>query len=147
MSTTWYLRATCASILWAALASPTAVAQPGDAETPTGAQLTEQLQLVFNTAADSQRRAANLEGGMAALPNANAVGAVMNQYKSMVSWHAEDPTSEGNQLHSTLVMNVGGLGSQSEALAWIWQDSGWKLSNSSLCSLANKVTRSRSCTP
>ncbi|MGV0834419.1 hypothetical protein [Mycolicibacterium thermoresistibile] len=125
--------ATCAALLAAfVLGAPLAVAQP----TPSADQLTGQLQRVLDTSLSDEERAAELEGGMAAVPTANNIAGVINRYDAVMSWRVQDPVRNGDRVDAQLAVSIPLLGTRTHNIYWIDRDGAWKLSNASACVIA-----------
>ncbi|WP_264065900.1 hypothetical protein [Mycolicibacterium komossense] len=126
------------------LAGTPARAEPSTT-VPSPDQLTDQISVIFDINADKAYRASFLEAGDAALPVADAVGGPMAQHRSMVSMRIENPTLNGDQLDTQLVMSVMGIGAQRREMDWIEKGGTWKLSTRSLCSIYLETSRTSSC--
>lgn len=126
--------AVVAALLTAALiGAPLAAGQPA---TPSADQLTGQLQRVLDTSLPDQDRAAELEGGLAAVPTANNIAAVMDRYNSMMSWRVQNPTQGGDRVDAQLAVTIPLFGTRTHDIYWVGQDGSWKLSNASACVIA-----------
>ncbi|TFV58600.1 hypothetical protein E4P42_10915 [Mycobacterium sp. PS03-16] len=109
-----------------------AVAQPA----PSADQLTAQLQRVLNTSVGDAERAAELEGGMAAVPTANNIAAVMDRYGAVMSWRVQNPALNGDRLDAQLAVSIPIMGTRTHDIYWVNRDGAWKLSNPSACVIA-----------
>jgi len=112
-----------------ALAEPTPSA-------PSADQLTSQLQRVLNTSLSDSERAAELEGGLAAVPTANNIAGAMDRYSGVMSWKVQNPALDGNRLDAQLAVSVPVFGTRTHDIYWVDQDGKWKLSNPSACLIA-----------
>jgi hypothetical protein len=112
-----------------ALAEPTATV-------PSADQLTAQLKRVLNTSLSDSDRAAELEGGLAAVPTANNIAGAMDRYSGMMSWKVQNPALDGNRLDAQLAVSVPVFGTRTHDIYWVDQDGKWKLSNPSACLIA-----------
>jgi hypothetical protein len=102
----------------------------------TADQLTSQLQRVLNTSVSDQDRAADLEGGLAAVPTANNIAGVMDRYNSMMSWRVQNPALNGDRLDAQLAVTIPVFGTKAHNIYWVDQGGKWKLSNASACVIA-----------
>lgn len=133
---------TCAALLAAVflgaapaavfLGAPPAAAQP----TPSADQLTAQLQRVLDTLLPDETRAAELEGGLAAVPTANNIAGVINRYDAVMSWRVQNPVHNGDRLDAQLAVSIPLFGTRTHDIYWIEQGGRWKLSNASACVIA-----------
>jgi hypothetical protein len=112
-----------------ALAEPTATV-------PSADQLTAQLKRVLNTSLSDSDRAAELEGGLAAVPTANNIAGAMDRYSGMMSWKVQNPALDGDRLDAQLAVSVPVFGTRTHGIYWVDQDGKWKLSNPSACLIA-----------
>jgi hypothetical protein len=112
-----------------ALAEPTATV-------PSADQLTAQLKRVLNTSLSDSDRAAELEGGLAAVPTANNIAGAMDRYSGMMSWKVQNPALDGDRLDAQLAVSVPVFGTRTHDIYWVDQDGKWKLSNPSACLIA-----------
>jgi hypothetical protein len=103
---------------------------------PSADQLTSQLQRVLNTSLSDQERAAELEGGQAAVPTANNIAGVMNRYSGMMSWRVQNPTLNGDRVDAQLAVTIPVFGTREHQIYWVDQGGTWKLSNVSACVIA-----------
>jgi hypothetical protein len=142
---TMMLRPAMLAMLSTAVALVGATVARAEPSVPSADQLTTQVSMIFDLDTDRVQRASYLEAGDAALPMADTVAGPMNQHRSMVSIRVEDPTLDGKQLNSRLVMSVMGMGAQSRPLTWIERDGVWKLSTGSLCSIYTETSRTSNC--
>ncbi|CAJ1507750.1 hypothetical protein [[Mycobacterium] burgundiense] len=115
-----------------------ALADPAPA-VPTADQLTSQLQLVLNTGASDAQRAAELQGGQAAVPTANNIANQMNRYSALFDWRVQNPTLNGDRVDAQLAVSVPVMGTRTHDIFWVNQDGAWKLSNASACVIATQV--------
>ncbi|MCK0174527.1 MULTISPECIES: hypothetical protein [Mycobacteriaceae] len=115
------------------IAAPVAAAQPA---VPSADQLTAQLQRALNTSLSDEARAAELEGGLAAVPTANNIASVMDRYSSMMSWKVQNPVAAGDRVNAQLAVSIPVMGTRTHDIYWIDQDGSWKLSNVSGCVIA-----------
>jgi len=127
--------ASVALALFAALliGSPVAAAQPA---APSAEALSGQLQRALDTSLTDDERAAELEGGLAAVPTANNIAAVMDRYNSVMSWRVQNPVVDGDRVNAQLAVSIPMLGTRTHDIYWIDQDGAWKLSNASGCVIA-----------
>lgn len=114
--------------------APTAAAAPAAL---SAGELTAKLERVLNTGLPDGERAAELEGGLAAIPTANNIGNTMDTYASMFDWTVQNPSLAGDQLNAQLAVTVPLFGTRTHDIYWIDQDGTWKLSNASACVIAN----------
>lgn len=115
------------------LGAPVASAQPA---APSADQLTGQLQRALDTSLSDDARAAELEGGLAAVPTANNIAGVMDRYSSMMSWRVQNPVLDGDRVNAQLAVSIPVFGTRTHDIYWIQQDGSWKLSNASGCVIA-----------
>lgn len=131
-----FVAATASALVALGIAgAPVAAADP----TPgalSADELTGKLQRVLNTGLPDSERAAELEGGAAAIPTANNIGNQMNTYASMFDWGVQNPSLAGDQLNAQLAVTVPLFGTRTHNIYWIAQDGEWKLSNASACVIA-----------
>jgi hypothetical protein len=124
------LLAAAAAVL---IGAPVASAQPA---APSADQLTSQLQRALNTSLSNEERAAELEGGLTAVPTADNIAAVMDRYSSMMSWRVQNPVLNGDRVDAQLAVSIPVMGTRTHDIYWIDQDGSWKLSNASGCVIA-----------
>lgn len=115
-----------------------ATAEPLPA-TPSSDQLQSQLQKVLNRGLSDQERADELQGGLSAVPTANNIAGVIDQYSSMMSWRVENAALNGNQVDAQLAVTIPIFGTKTHQIYWVNQDGAWKLSNPSACVIAVDV--------
>ncbi|MGV9826953.1 hypothetical protein [Gordonia sp. NPDC003429] len=101
-------------------------------------QLNTKIKLILNTGAPRAARASELQAGERALPPVDAVANMLNVYRnSGFSYQVIGPvTQNGTTLNATLQMSLVGQGSRYRPLSWVWMDGKWKLSNTSVCTIA-----------
>jgi hypothetical protein len=107
--------------------------------TPSTEQLQAQLQKVLNRGLPDEERARELQGGLAAVPTANNIAGVMDQYSSMMSWQVQNATLNGDQVDAQLAVTIPVFGTKTHAIYWVNQDGTWKLSNPSACVIATQA--------
>ena len=107
--------------------------------TPTSEQLQSQLQKVLNRGLSDGERAGELQGGLAAVPTANNIAGVMDQYRSMMSWQVQNATLNGDQVDAQLAITIPVFGTKTHPIYWVNQDGAWKLSNPSACVIATQA--------
>ncbi|MBO0677768.1 hypothetical protein JRC04_09865 [Mycolicibacterium sp. S2-37] len=115
------------------IGTPVAAAQPA---APSADQLTAQLQRALNTSLSDEERAAELEGGLAAVPTANNIASVLDRYSSMMSWRVQNPVLSGDRVNAQLAISIPVMGTRTHDIYWVDQDGSWKLSNASGCVIA-----------
>jgi hypothetical protein len=103
---------------------------------PTAEQLQAQLQKVLNRSLPDAERAAELQGGLAAVPTANNIAGVMDQYSSMMSWRVQNANVSGDQVNAQLAVTIPIFGTKTHDIYWVNSDGAWKLSNPSACVIA-----------
>ena len=103
---------------------------------PSADQLTSQLQRVLNTSLSDSDRAAELEGGLAAVPTANNIAGAMDRYSGVMSWKVQNPALDGDRLDAQLAVSVPVFGTRTHDIYWVDQGGTWKLSNPSACLIA-----------
>lgn len=103
---------------------------------PTAEQLQAQLQKVLNRSLPDAERAAELQGGLAAVPTANNIAGVMDQYSSMMSWRVQNASASGDQVNAQLAVTIPIFGTKTHDIYWVNSDGAWKLSNPSACVIA-----------
>jgi len=103
---------------------------------PSAEQLQAQLQKVLNRSLPDAERAAELQGGMAAVPTANNIAGVMDQYSSMMSWRVQNANTSGDQVDAQLAVTIPIFGTKTHDIYWVNSDGAWKLSNASACVIA-----------
>jgi hypothetical protein len=113
-----------------------ALAEPTP-QVPSAEQLTSQLQRVLNTSLSDSDRAAELEGGMAAVPTANNIAGVMDRYNGVMSWKVQNPSVAGDRLNAQLAVSIPVFGTKTHNIYWVDQGGAWKLSNPSACVIAH----------
>ncbi|CAN5530293.1 hypothetical protein BH11ACT6_BH11ACT6_06230 [soil metagenome] len=106
---------------------------------PSSEQLQSQLQKVLNRGLSDEERASELQGGLAAVPTANNIASVMDQYSSMMSWRVENATLNGDQVDAQLAVTIPIFGTKVHPIYWVNQDGAWKLSNPSACVIATQA--------
>ncbi|MGV9860736.1 hypothetical protein ACWDTD_19075 [Gordonia sp. NPDC003425] len=101
-------------------------------------QLNTKIKLILNTGAPRAARASELQAGERALPPVDTVANMLNVYRnSGFSYQVIGPvTQNGTTLNATLQMSLVGQGSRYRPLSWVWMDGKWKLSNTSVCTIA-----------
>ncbi|MET0898712.1 MAG: hypothetical protein ABWY45_12445 [Mycobacterium sp.] len=104
--------------------------------TPSSEQLQSQLQKVLNRSLGDEERAGELQGGLAAVPTADNIAGVMDQYSSMMSWQVQNATLNGDQVDAQLAVTIPVFGTKTHPIYWVNQDGAWKLSNPSACVIA-----------
>lgn len=119
--------------------APVAAADPTP-PVPSADQLTAKLQRAVNLGLSDSERAAELEGGAAAIPTANGIGGVMDQYSSMFNWNVQNPALNGNQVDAELSVSIPLMGTKTTPIYFVPVDGTWKLSNPSACAIAQNVT-------
>ena len=107
--------------------------------TPSSEQLQSQLQKVLNRGLSDEERASELQGGLAAVPTADNIASVMDQYRSMMSWQVQNATLNGNQVDAQLAVTIPVFGTKTHSIYWVNQDGAWKLSNPSACVIATQA--------
>lgn len=107
--------------------------------TPSSEQLQSQLQKVLNRSLGDEERAGELQGGLAAVPTANSIAGVMDQYSSMMSWQVQNATLNGDQVDAQLAVTIPVFGTKTHPIYWVNQDGAWKLSNPSACVIATQA--------
>jgi hypothetical protein len=112
---------------------------------PSSDQLQSQLQKVLDQGLPDDVRAAELQGGLAAVPTANNIAGVIDRYSSMMSWRVENAALNGNQVDAQLAVTIPIFGTKTHQIYWVNQDGAWKLSNPSACVIAVDVAGT-SCT-
>jgi len=115
--------------------SGVALAEPTP-QVPSADQLTSQLKRVLNTSISDSDRAAELEGGLAAVPTANNIAGAIDRYSGMMSWKVQNPSLDGDRLDAQLAISVPVLGTRTHDIYWVQQGGTWKLSNPSACLIA-----------
>ncbi len=95
-----------------------------------------QLQKVLNRSLPDAERAAELQGGLAAVPTANNIAGVMDQYSSMMSWRVQNASQRGDQVDAQLAVTIPIFGTKTHDIYWVNSDGAWKLSNPSACVIA-----------
>lgn len=103
---------------------------------PSAEQLHAQLQKVLNRSLPDAERAAELQGGLAAVPTANNIAGVMDQYSSMMSWRVQNASQRGDQVDAQLAVTIPIFGTKTHDIYWVNSDGAWKLSNPSACVIA-----------
>lgn len=103
---------------------------------PSAEQLQAQLQKVLNRSLPDAERAAELQGGLAAVPTANNIAGVMDQYSSMMSWRVQNASLRGDQVDAQLAVTIPIFGTKTHDIYWVNSDGAWKLSNPSACVIA-----------
>ena len=103
---------------------------------PSSEQLQAQLQKVLDRGLSDEERAGELQGGLAAVPTANNIASVMDQYSSMMSWQVQNATLNGDQVDAQLAVTIPVFGTKTHPIYWVNQDGSWKLSNPSACVIA-----------
>jgi hypothetical protein len=103
---------------------------------PSAEQLQAQLQKVLNRSLPDAERAAELQGGLAAVPTANNIAGVMDQYSSMMSWRVQNANVSGDQVNAQLAVTIPIFGTKTHDIYWVNSDGAWKLSNPSACVIA-----------
>jgi hypothetical protein len=103
---------------------------------PSAEQLQVQLQKVLNRSLPDAERAAELQGGLAAVPTANNIAGVMDQYSSMMSWRVQNASQRGDQVDAQLAVTIPIFGTKTHDIYWVNSDGAWKLSNPSACVIA-----------
>lgn len=120
-------------------AAGTAQPQP-QSSTPaplTAGQLNTKVGIVMNTNASDAVRAAELEGGQQALGSVNAVAQMLSVSGAGFSYKIVEPVAQnGTTLNARLQMSLIGNGSRYRDLSWVWAGDKWKLSNRSVCVIA-----------
>lgn len=106
---------------------------------PDADQLTAQLRRVLDTGTPDAQRAAALQGGRAAVPTADNIGAALDRYGSVVSWSVQNPALHGDRLDAQLAVSIPLLGTRTHDIYWVPGDGDWKLSNASACVIATQV--------
>jgi len=104
---------------------------------PSAEQLQAQLQKVLNRSLPDAERAAELQGGLAAVPTANNIAGVMDQYSSMMSWRVQNASQRGDQVDAQLAVTIPIFGTKTHDIYWVNSDGAWKLSNPSACVIAH----------
>lgn len=122
-------------IAGALIGAGTATAAPP----PNADELNAQLQNVLNRGLSDDERAGELQGGLAAVPTANNIAGVIDQYSSLMSWRVQDATVNGDRVDAQLAVTVPIFGTKTHQIYWINQDDAWKLSNESACVIATQV--------
>ena len=117
------------------LGSGVALAEPTP-QVPSAGQLTSQLEKVLNTSISDADRAAELEGGLAAVPTANNIAGAIDRYSGVMSWKVQNPSLDGDRLDAQLAISVPILGTRTHDIYWVDQGGKWKLSNPSACLIA-----------
>ncbi|MBF6125116.1 hypothetical protein [Nocardia brasiliensis] len=116
-----------------------AVAAPSIARTaaPSAGELTAKMQIVLNRGASRADRAAELEAGEAGLPIVDQVAAIIATLPSY-RWSIIGPVNvQGDTLTAQLKTAVEGYDNLPLAeMSWKQIDGKWKLSNTSLCTIA-----------
>ncbi|MGB3483202.1 MAG: hypothetical protein WBB07_13440 [Mycobacterium sp.] len=107
--------------------------------TPSSDQLQAQLQKVLDRGISDDERASELAGGLAAVPTANNIAGVIDQYSSMMSWRVENASRNGDQVDAQLAVTIPIFGTKTHQIYWVNQDGAWKLSNPSACVIATQV--------
>jgi hypothetical protein len=105
-------------------------------QVPSADQLTAQLKRVLNTSVSDSDRAAELEGGLAAVPTANNIAGAIDRYSGVMSWKVQNPSRSGDRLDAQLAISVPVLGTRTHDIYWVDQGGKWKLSNPSACLIA-----------
>lgn len=122
----------------AVIGAGAATAQPAP-PAPSTEQLQAQLEKVLNRGLSDEERAAELQGGLAAVPTANNIAGVIDQYSSMMSWRVENAARNGNQVDAQLAVTIPVFGTKTHQIYWVNQGGAWKLSNPSACVIATQV--------
>jgi hypothetical protein len=122
----------------ALIGAGTATAEPAP-PAPSAEQLQAQLEKVLNRGLSDEERAGELQGGLAAVPTANNIAGVIDQYSSMMSWRVENAALNGDQVDAQLAVTIPIFGTKTHQIYWINQDGAWKLSNPSACVIATQV--------
>ncbi|CAN5514449.1 hypothetical protein BH11ACT7_BH11ACT7_36020 [soil metagenome] len=125
-------------IAGAVIGAGAATAQPAP-PAPSTEQLQAQLEKVLNRGLSDEERAAELQGGLAAVPTANNIAGVIDQYSSMMSWRVENAARNGNQVDAQLAVTIPVFGTKTHQIYWVNQGGAWKLSNPSACVIATQV--------
>ncbi|CAN5721364.1 hypothetical protein BH10ACT9_BH10ACT9_22240 [soil metagenome] len=122
----------------ALIGAGTATAEPAP-PAPSTEQLQAQLEKVLNRGLSDEERAGELQGGLAAVPTANNIAGVIDQYSSMMSWRVENAALNGDQVDAQLAVTIPIFGTKTHQIYWVNQDGAWKLSNPSACVIATQV--------
>ncbi|MCF8609767.1 hypothetical protein L5G28_06265 [Gordonia sp. HY285] len=113
---------------------------PAQSATPaplTAGQLNTKVKTIMNTGASNATRADELQGGQQALGSVNAVAQMLKVSGAGFSYKVVGPvTQNGTTLNARLQMSLVGNGSRYLDLSWVWTDNKWKLSNTSVCTIA-----------
>ncbi|WOC12982.1 hypothetical protein [Gordonia sp. MP11Mi] len=104
-------------------------------------QLNTKVKTIMNTGASNTARADELQGGQQALGSVNAVAQMLQVSGAGFSYKVVGPVSQnGTTLNARLQMSLVGNGSRYLDLSWVWVDNKWKLSNKSVCAIAEYAT-------
>jgi hypothetical protein len=122
----------------ALIGAGTATAEPAP-PAPSTEQLQAQLEKVLNRGLSDEERAGELQGGLAAVPTADNIAGVIDQYSSMMSWRVENAALNGDQVDAQLAVTIPIFGTKTHQIYWVNQDGAWKLSNPSACVIATQV--------
>lgn len=103
----------------------------------TAGQLNTKVKIIMNTSASDAARADEMEGGQQALGSVNGVAEMLRVSGAGFSYKIIAPvTQNGKTLNARLQMSLVGNGSRYRDLSWVWVDNKWKLSNESVCVIA-----------
>lgn len=103
----------------------------------TAGQLNTKVKAIMNTNASDATRGDEIQGGQQALGSINAVAQMLKVSGAGFSYKVVGPvTQNGTTLNARLQMSLVGNGSRYLDLSWVWVDGKWKLSNKSVCAIA-----------
>ncbi|MGO3327666.1 hypothetical protein [Gordonia sp. (in: high G+C Gram-positive bacteria)] len=103
----------------------------------TAGQLNTKIKTIMNTSASDATRADELQGGQQALGSINSVAQMLKVSGAGFSYKVVGPVNQsGTTLNARLQMSLVGNGSRYRELSWVWVDNKWKLSNKSVCVIA-----------
>ncbi|GAA1475336.1 hypothetical protein P4N68_11915 [Corynebacterium felinum] len=106
--------------------------------TLNAADVQEILQSMLDPEAQDHVVAVGLEGGEAAVPTVREVGKVLDKYKLVYKWRVTDGSVVVSReiMKATLTLTLAGMGSKEQPVNFIREHGQWKLSNTSVCELA-----------
>lgn len=107
-------------------------------DAPTAAEVQEILQSMLDPKAKDHAVAVGLEGGEAAVPTVREVGKVLDKYNLVYKWRVTEGSVavSGETMNATLTLTLVGMGSKEQPVSFIREHGQWKLSNASVCELA-----------
>lgn len=106
---------------------------------PSESQLVGKLTLLLSDAS-ADRKAAELEGGAAALGTVDGVAGRVRTAGPAFKWTILGPVRvDGDVATATLRREFPGLPLYTDPLSWKWMGGNWKLTNASACFLASQT--------